>query len=146
MTTPTRHPRRERGSASLQAAIIAVPVLLILGLVIAVSVFAKARVTVGAVAFDAARAASISRTASEAQSDGSAAAAASFEQQGLTCTQSSTAIDTSGFSVEPGTPATVSATVTCTVSAEILGINGIAGTRTFTATARSPLDSFRGRS
>lgn len=96
-------------------------------------------------ATDAARAASIARTAGEAEGAAAGAAAASLEQQ-TACQTFSVATDVSGFGVPVGTSAVVRATVTCTVALADLGVPGLPGTKTVTATMVSPLDTFRGRS
>ena len=73
---------------------------------------------------------------------------ASLSQQGIHCTRSKVAIDTSAFNTPLGTTgpsALVSATVTCTIDVSGLGLPGI-NTRTITKTMTSPLDSYRGRS
>ena len=62
----------------------------------------------------AARTASIARTPALAQSTAQTTAADSLDQQGLEC-DTSVQVDISGFTVQVGTPATVSATVTCQV-------------------------------
>ena len=66
---PTRPSRRdqERGSASLEAAIGVPAFLLLIGLILLAGRVSLMRQAVQAVAADAARAASISRTAGEAQ-------------------------------------------------------------------------------
>jgi hypothetical protein len=44
-----------------------------------------------------------------------------------------------------GTPASVTATVTCVVNLSDVAIPGLPGTRTITATMSSPLDTYRER-
>jgi len=44
-----------------------------------------------------------------------------------------------------GTPATVTATVRCVVNLADLAVPGVPGARTVTATASSPVDTFRER-
>lgn len=62
--------------------------------------------------------------------------------QGLHCAGHQVTVDTGGFGLPVGTPATVS----CTVPLADLGVPGLPGERTITATAHSPLDTYRGRS
>ena len=50
-----------------------------------------------------------------------------------------------GFAVQAGTPATVSATVSCTVPLSDLALPGLPGAHTITATFTSPLDVYRQR-
>ncbi len=148
MTHPSRLQRqeRERGTASVQFAMGAFILLLIWMFTAAVGLTSKANATMDSVAAAAARAASISRSIDQAQADASAAAAASMTQQGLHCAASATSVDLSGFSAPPGTPAVVTATVSCTVDTSQLGVAQVAFTRTVTATAASPIDTYRARS
>lgn len=151
MTADTRHdpPRRaarEQGTASVQFAIGSVALLLLWMFAAAIGMAAKANATMESVAAAAARAASISRTAAQAQSDAAEAAAATMTQQGLHCAASSTDVDLSGFSAPPGTPAFVTANVSCTVDTSRLGVASVAFTRTVRASAVSPIDTYRARS
>ena len=174
---PTRPSRRdqERGSASLEAAIGVPAFLLLIGLILLAGRVSLMRQAVQAVAADAARAASISRTAGEAeaarqlrrhmlvsrartptvldnvqeaakelQAAAAAAGNAGVDQRNLTCLTLSVSADTSGFAVPVGTPATVSATVTCRVNLTGVDLPGL-GEREVTATMVSPLDTYRGR-
>ena len=95
-------------------------------------------------AADAARAASIARTAGTAQTTAVAAARATLANQGLTCASMTVTLDTSGFSRPVGTPASVAATVSCTVELSELSLPGLPD-RVVSATVTSPLDVFRGR-
>lgn len=136
---------RERGSATLELAILAPALLLLLGLVVLAG---RVQVAAGAVEHAstiAAREASLARTAVAAQSTATSAASRELEGQGIRCVASSTTVDTSGFAVALGQPATVSASVTCTVSFADLALPGLPGSRTLTSTATSPLDQFRAR-
>jgi hypothetical protein len=54
-------------------------------------------------------------------------------------------VDTSGFRVPVGLPAQVRATVTCVVALGDLALPGFPGSRTVTATAVSPVDTYRER-
>ena len=97
-----------------------------------------------AAARDAARQASISLNPGQAQTAALSSAMTALDQDGLDCRPVVT-VDTSGFGVPVGQPATVSATVTCTVSLSDLLVPGLPGSRTLTATFTSPLDPFRER-
>lgn len=135
---------RERGSAALELVIIAPGLLLILAVLIFAGRVAIAQQSVDSAAADAARSASISRTQSAAGGAARSAATSSLANQGLRCLTTGTTVDTSGFASPVGTPAFVTATVTCTVNLRDLGAP-IPGTRTVTATVRSPLDTYRTR-
>lgn len=104
-----------------------------------------AKQSVEAAAYEAARAASIERTQSEAISSGKSAASRSLNDQGLQCASTSVTVNAAGFNAPLGTTAQVTATVTCKVDVADLAIPGLPGTRTITATASSPVDAYRER-
>lgn len=104
-----------------------------------------AKQSVEAAAYEAARAASIERTQSEAISSGKSAASSSLNDQGLQCASISVTVNAAGFNAPLGTTAQVTATVTCKVDVADLAIPGLPGTRTITATASSPVDAYRER-
>lgn len=136
---------REAGSASLEAAIGVPAFLLLVGLILLAGRVELMHQAVQVVAADAARAASIARTAGEAQSAAAAAAAGRVDQRELNCVTLRVVTDTSGFAVAVGTPAVVSATVTCRVDLTGIDLAGL-GERDVTSTMVSPLDTYRGRS
>lgn len=138
-------PRGDRGSATLEAVIIMPTFMLFVALIITAGRVQMARQSVDAAAVEAARAASISRTAGEAQSRASASGNQALTNQGLRCTSTSVSIDTSGYSVPVGTPASVSATIVCILDVSDVAIPGLPGTITITRSASSPLDTYRGR-
>lgn len=136
----------ERGSVGVEAAI-AGPAMIVL---MAVMIFAgRMMMTSGAVeqaAVDAARAASLERTAAAASSTAESMAEQTLMAQGLNCTSANVHVDTSGFKSSPGQAANVTATVTCVLDLSDLTIPGIPGSKTITADAVSPLDVYRERS
>ena len=137
--------RGERGSVTLEAVILIPAFLLFVALVIATGRVAVARQGVQTAAAEAARQASIARTAGEATAKAQAGAQQTLADQQLQCRSSSVVTDTSGFAASVGTPASVSATVTCEVDLAGVEIPGLPGSLTITATFQSPLDTFRGR-
>lgn len=141
------HQRRtdERGSATIETLIVVPVAVTFLSLAILGGRLAIAQQAVQAAAADAARAASIARTHTIAQSKGQAAGQASLANQGLSCGQQSVAVDASQFSRPVGTPAAVTATVSCDVSASDLGIPGVRASYPIRATATSPVDTYRQR-
>jgi len=143
--TARHHKDRERGSATLELVIIAPAILLILAAAIYAGRVTIAGQSVEHAAADAARTASIARTGPTAQTSADAAGRGSLAQQGLRCSSTSVSVDTSGFSRPAGTPATVTATITCVVSTSDLAAPGIPGSHTVTATATSPIDTYRDR-
>lgn len=123
------------------------PVLLIVILLaIGAGRVSRGNTSVDQAAYAAARAASIARTPGEARAGAQAAAKASLGEQGLTCPGGlSTAVDVSGFSQPVGTPASVRVSITCRVTLQDLDVPGLGSGRTLTATATSPIDTFRER-
>ena len=138
-------PRNERGSATIETVVLAPGLLMLIGLLILGGRIALAGGSVEHAAAEAARSASIARTAAEAQADAHATANTSLSQQGIQCVSLDVSVDTSQFATPPGQPASVSATVTCNVNLADITIPGLPGTRTMTATVRSPLDTYRER-
>ena len=142
MATPARD---ERGSATVEA-VIGVPAFLLLtALLVLGGRIAIATQAVQAAASDAARAASIARTAATARADATTAARHSLTNQDLDCATTSVTLDTSAFGTAVGTAGQVHATVTCGLPLGDLGVPGLSGTKTITATMSSPLDTYRER-
>ncbi|GAA2778884.1 TadE/TadG family type IV pilus assembly protein [Crossiella cryophila] len=92
----------------------------------------------------AARTASLARTATQAQDTATATAFRVLTEQNLHCRSLTVTVDTSGFTVPPGQPATVAATVTCVAELSDLALP-LPGSRILQDTFTSPLDPFRGR-
>lgn len=136
--------RDEQGSAAVEMALLA-PML---GALVLVVIFggrlALARQTVQAAAADAARAASISRTADAAQHSANLIAQGTLTNQGVKCATSTVDIDTRGFIQPPGTPASTTVVITCDVATADLSLP-LPGTVRVSATSSSELDLFRGR-
>jgi Flp pilus assembly protein TadG len=142
----TRCRRADAGSTTLELVIWAPGLLLVIGLLVVAGRVNGANAAVEQAAVDAARSASLSRTAAAASTQARASAERTLALQALQCTSTSVTVDTDGFAVPAGSPATVSATVSCPVRLADLGIPGLPGTRTVSHTAVSSLDTFRGRS
>lgn len=138
--------RGDGGSVTVELAVIAPGLLLLLALMIAAGRIALAGGAIDQVASDAARAASISRTAGQARSAATDAAHQVIGEQHLACQDTTVAVDTTGFTVPVGQPAQVRVDVTCAVALSDLALPGLPGTRTLTSTFTSPLDPFRARS
>lgn len=137
-------PRRARdaGNAVVETAILApLFVLFLAGLLVAMRIQHGAA-TVSQAAADAARHASIARTAPQAQQDAAASALATLRDRGLHCTPAIT-LDLSGFARPPGQDATVTARVTCDIQLADLALPGMPGSRTVTKTHSSPIDPYR---
>ncbi|GAA2917273.1 pilus assembly protein [Streptomyces erythrogriseus] len=135
----------DEGSVAIEAAIVVPPLIMFLCLAIAGGRLVTSGAKIDAAAEDAAREASIHRTAASAQSAAQAAAAESLDDQGITCASSSVTIDTSGLSVPVGQVGTVTVTVNCTVNLSDLLLPGVPGSKSLTSTATSVVDAFRSR-
>lgn len=137
--------RRERGSITAEVAILAPALLVVLGLVIAAGRITVAGSAVEQGAAAAARAASIARSPEHAGHAARTAAQASLTGQDVQCADLRVDLDLSGFAAAVGTPATVSARLSCEVPLRDLTVPGMPGTRTLEAGMTSPLDRFRAR-
>ena len=140
----SRSSRDERGSAAIELVLLIPALMFLLLFAVAGGRVALAHGSVEQAAADTARAASIARTAGEAQASAVEAAHATLTNQGLSCTSLTVTLDTSGFATPVGTPASVAATVSCTVRLSDLAVPGLPD-RVITATVTSPLDTYRGR-
>lgn len=131
----------ERGDMSIEVAMLAGVVVVLLALIYTAGQVITAQNAVAEAARAAARAASISR-------DGYTAAAAARAQAGQTlaqqlhCQTSRVEVDASQFARPLGEPATVTATVSCTVAFASLTVPGTPGSREMTATFTSPIDRY----
>ena len=137
--------RSERGSAALEAAIVAPVLLLLIGLLAFAGRITLAQQAVDAASMDGARAASIARSAGAASRDARAAGTSTLANKNLRCSSTSVSTDTAGFSTPVGTAATTTVTVHCLVYLADLTVPGIPGARTVTASTSSPLDTYRER-
>ncbi|MEU8073095.1 TadE/TadG family type IV pilus assembly protein [Micromonospora sp. NPDC049151] len=141
----TRRIRGQRGSVSIEMAVVAPAILaLFAGAVIGGRVN-LARQALEASAYDAARTASLARTASEANAEALSAATSTLDAQGLSCASLNVTVSTAGFGVPVGQPATVTATVTCTATFSDVALPGMPGTVPLSASFTSPLDTYRSR-
>ena len=126
--------RRDTGSVSLELALIAPMVVALLFLGVIAFRVTSTQLGINTAATNAARDASLQRTATAAQSTAETTAAAMRPDF---CTDYTVEVDTGGL--EPG--GTVTVTLTCTVDTSEIGA---LPTRTVTATAQSPVDQWRG--
>lgn len=138
--------RGEHGSAAIEAAV-AVPAFgLFVGLIIFGGRNALAHQAVESAAADAARAASLARTAPAAHEDAEEAAESGLSAQGVRCGNVRVTVNTDAFQVAAGQHADVAVTVSCLLDLSDLSVPGVPGTRSITATTTSPLDTWRERS
>ncbi|WP_448071084.1 TadE/TadG family type IV pilus assembly protein [Georgenia yuyongxinii] len=133
----------ERGSASIEAAIVVPAFILFVGLLIYAGRTAVAHQGVEAVAYDAARSASIARTPAEAQERATIAVDYALEAQGLRCASHDIDLDTSGLDKPVGQPGIVTATVSCTIDLDDLAVPGVPGQRSVSATMSAVVDAYR---
>jgi len=140
-----RSVRSDEGSAAIEAAILLPALIMFLCMAIAGGRIVTSGAKIDSAAEDAAREASIHRTAAAAQGAARSAAAESLEDQGIRCASTSVSINTGGLSVPVGQVGTVSVTVTCTVNLADLLLPGVPGAKTLTSTATSVVDQYRQR-
>jgi Flp pilus assembly protein TadG len=136
----------DRGSVTLEVAVLAPALIALLGLAIGVGRYEVAAGAVDAASAAAARAASLARSPVAAQQAATLAARASLTGSDVPCTGLTVTTDTGGFrrpTPSPaGPPAEVAATLTCRVDLGAL-MPGLPGSRTVTSRATSVLDTYR---
>ncbi|ASW53100.1 TadE/TadG family type IV pilus assembly protein [Plantactinospora sp. KBS50] len=150
--------RAQRGSVSVEVAILAPVFILLLGLAVVAGRAAVARSVVDSAAHDAARAASIARTREQAVADGKAGVEQVLAGQGINCssaasvrltgrlpTGESVSLDYAFDPWRVGELVFVVATVRCVVSLDDLWMPGTPGTITIERSFVSPMDRYRGR-
>ncbi|WSB89076.1 pilus assembly protein [Streptomyces cellulosae] len=140
-----RRVRSDEGSAAIEAAIVLPALITFLCLAIAGGRIVISGAKIDSAAEDAAREASIHRTAAAAQSAAQSAAAESLDDQGITCASTSVKVNTGGLSVPVGQVGTVTVTVACTVDLSDLLLPGVPGVKTLRSTATSVVDQYRQR-
>ncbi|MDQ1249783.1 MAG: hypothetical protein QG597_4159 [Actinomycetota bacterium] len=143
----------DRGSVTIEVAILAPALLMLLGLAIVGGRYELAAGTIEAAASAGARAASLARTAADAQRDARRLVEASLHDQDLHCRNTTVSVDTSGFATrqvlrpaETPVPAHVTVTLTCQLDTALLSLPGLPGSTTIRATASSVLDTYRANS
>lgn len=136
---------RDEGSVAIEAAIVLPPLIMFLCLAIAGGRLVMSGAKIDSASEDAAREASLHRTAAAAQDAAHAAALESLDDQGIKCASASVSVNTSGLNVPVGQVGTVTVTVNCTVNLSDLLLPGVPGARTLTSTATSVVDQYRQR-
>ena len=132
--------RRERAAASTELVLLTPVILGLLLLLTFAGRLAGARSDVVAASRDAARAASIARTASEAEAAAVDAARIAIQDTGVRCRDLAVDVDVSDF--QPGGSVVVE--VRCGIPLRDLGLLGIPGERVARATSIEVIDQFRG--
>lgn len=136
----------ESGQSTISAMIMIPALLLIGGLVLVGGRLALASGAVQSAANEAARAASISRTAPIAQGQATSTAQSTLNNSGVKCSRTSVEPALGAFTLPVGQSGPITVTVTCVVPLADLALPGIPGSKTMTATGTSVLDAYRGRS
>lgn len=134
--------REERGSAAAELTLLTPLLVLLLLFVVLCGRVASTKLRINDVAHQAARAATLARTPSQATADAQATASAALASAGITCQSLSVSTDTQGL--KPGS--TVTVTVSCSVGLGDLIMLGVPGSRTFQSSFSSPVDVWRGTS
>jgi len=129
----------------LELTILTPAILLLLGLVIVAGRIEIANQAIDGASQAAAREASLARTPQAARAAATRAAAENLAAHNLHCTGVTVSVDTAGFAVAVGTPAQVTARVTCTLDLGDLSVPGVPGSRSLTSQSVSVLDTYRAR-
>lgn len=135
--------RDDRGSESVELAILLPVGILILAMLVIGARIALAGDRISGVAGIAARDASLARSAAAAQQIATASATNALADRNLHCADIQVSVDTAGFTSPPGAPAAVTVTLACTVDLSDIGVAGLPGSRTLRDAATSPLDPAR---
>jgi Flp pilus assembly protein TadG len=135
----------ERGSVSVELALLAPALLLLLSF----AVFAgRTQIAEGAVqeaARSAARDASLARDPATAAGLAGAQAERTLAAQNLRCQRTTVDVDTAGFQAPLGQPGDVTVSITCVVGMADLLAPGLPGSVTVEASFISPVDAYRER-
>lgn len=143
MVTPSL--RDERGSATIEMVLLVPAFVLLILLLVMGGRLALAQQSIQSAASEAARAASLER-GGDSEERGLAAAEAFLAEEGLNCSTVDVALDTEGKESQVGTPDQfVNATVSCEVPLADLALPGVGGSRSVSAEASSPIDTYRER-
>ena len=146
MSAPAGPRRRgERGSATLEAVILVPGLVLVVACLVAGARVWFARAVVADAAQSAARAATLERSAGPAGVSARTVAAQALRTGGLACGAPRVDVDSSGFAVAVGSPASVRVEVACAVPLSDLFGLPVAGALPVSGSARSALDTYRAR-
>ncbi|WP_138757698.1 TadE/TadG family type IV pilus assembly protein [Modestobacter altitudinis] len=135
--------RDDRGSDSVELAILLPVAVLVIAMLVIGARIALVGSSISGVAGIAARDASLARSSAAAQQVATASATDALASRHMHCADIQVAVDVSGFLSAPGTAAAVTVNVTCTVDLSDVGVPGLPGSRTLRDSATSPLDPAR---
>ncbi|RBY81540.1 pilus assembly protein TadE [Blastococcus sp. TF02A-26] len=136
---------REQGSVSVELALLAPALLLLLSFAVVAGRTQVAEGAVAEAARAAAREASLAQDAVTAATLADAQADRTLAAQDLRCQSTSVDIDTTGFQAPPGQPGDVTVSITCVVGMADLLAPGLPGAVTVEASFTSPVDAYRER-
>src|SRR5688572_29472589 len=122
--------RDDRGSESVELAVLLPVGILILAMLVIGARIALAGDRISGVAGIAARDASLARSATAAQQVATTSATEALADKNLHCADVQVEVDTSGFNIAPGAPASVTVAVACTLDLSDIGVAGMPGSRT----------------
>ena len=135
----------ERGAVSVELALLAPALLLLLSFAILAGRTQIAEGAVQEAARAAAREASLARDAATAAALAGAQAEGTLAAQDLRCQRTTFEVDTAGFQTPPGQPGDVTVAITCVVGMADLLAPGLPGAVTVAASFTSPVDAYRER-
>ena len=135
----------DRGSVSVELAVLAPALLLMLVFAVWAGRTQVARNAVEEAARAAAREASLAPDAATAQTQATAQARQTLAEQDLRCQSTDVAVDTAAFGTPVGQSGDVTVTINCTVAMADLLAPGLPGSVTVRASFASPVDAFRER-
>ncbi|MEV2240153.1 TadE/TadG family type IV pilus assembly protein [Micromonospora sp. NPDC049891] len=136
---------RDRGSVTIELAILAPSLLLVASFAMLVGRLALANAALDAATYSGARAASLARDAGTAQGRAESSIRDTLDAQDIHCLNLLVNVDTTQFTRDVGEPASVTVTVECRVDLSAGAMPGMPTSRWITATYSSPLDLFRSR-
>ena len=136
---------REQGSVSVELALLAPALLLLLSFAVVAGRTQVAEGAVAEAARAAAREASLARDTVTAVALAGAQADRTLAAQNLRCQSTSVDIDTTGFQAPPGQPGDVTVSISCVVGMADLLAPGLPGSVTVEASFTSPVDAYRER-
>jgi Flp pilus assembly protein TadG len=141
----TRKVIGQRGSVTIELAILAPSLLLLASFAMLVGRVSLARSAVDAATYSGARAASLARDPATAQSRAETSIRSTLDAQKIDCLNLFVTVDTSQFARGVGQPASVTVTVECRVSLAEGAMPGMPTSHWVNAQYSSPLDLFRSR-
>ncbi len=141
----SRPPRRDQGAAAVELTLLVPIVTLLVAMAVGGGRVWLARTAVEQAAHSAARAATLARGVDAAQAAAQKIFRQNLRQKGIACQSEKMTIDTSGFAVRVGRSAMVTVRVDCRVNLSDVALPGMPGSMLLSATARSPLDTYRER-